>query len=338
MDLFADLGDLQKGVVIHHWDTDGIVSAAMLRNYFRQHYPDKTLDLFMPTITNYYLTDDQYDYLQQQGYQFIVTCDLNFPSTTVQALAQRWPGQVYFFDHHHHPAPHDHVHYYNREHPSCASHIAERLELPYGVLPVIAMVGDREEGIQQDKLYYPHVQAVMAEHHLTFSQLLDARRLIDSNYIVDDYDGIVETIHLLQDDPMAIFTDVRLRDNVAKIDTEIVKWLELEPTKLSDTVWFWEISTHYNILSHITRALSRQFPDKVIFTRQLKNGQYTCYVRRREAALDAREVISYAHTLGLNSGGKPEVAGIIIPSDQLNTVFPKLQTHLISLAQTPSGQ
>ena len=68
MDVFADIGLLTKGVVIHHWDTDGLVSAALLRNYFRNTFPQKAVDLFMPTITNYYLTTDQYDYLQAQGY------------------------------------------------------------------------------------------------------------------------------------------------------------------------------------------------------------------------------------------------------------------------------
>lgn len=330
--VFADLSSLSKGVVIHHWDTDGIVSAAILRNYFQTQFPEKTLDVFMPSITNYYLTDSQYAYLQQQGYEFIVTCDLNFPSTTVQALAQRWPGQVYFFDHHHHPAPHENVHYYNMEHPACASHIAERLGLPYDLLPVIAMVGDREEGIQQDKTYYPYVREVMAQHNLTFSQLLEARRLIDSNYIVDDYEGIVETIQLLQDDPLAVFSDVRLQTNLTKIDVEIAKLLEQPGEAVAPNVLFWTVQTNYNILSHVTRALSRQFPNKIIFTRQLKQDQYTCYIRRKELSFDARDMIAFAHSLGLNSGGKPEVAGIIIPEAQLSTVFPQIQTKLIELS------
>lgn len=329
--LFEDIGSLKKGVVIHHWDTDGLVSAALLRNYFRNTFPQKSVDLFMPTITNYYLTDDQYDYLQAQGYEFIITCDLNFPSDTVQGLAKRWPGQVYFFDHHHHPAAHDNVHYYNAMHPACASHIAERLGWPYDPLPVIAMVGDREETIQQDKLYYPQVQAVMAESGLTFSQLLEARRLIDSNYIVDDYNGIIETIQLLQDDPLAVFTDTRLRSNVEKIDQALVSLVTAAPTKLSDQVWYWEIETHFNILSQVTRALSRQHPAVVVFTRQLKNNQYTCYIRKRNAAFDARQIIAYANELGLNSGGKEEVAGIIIPTDRLAEAFPKIQQHLLKL-------
>lgn len=334
MDLFADLGSLTKGVVVHHWDTDGLVSAALLRNYFQQHYPEKKLDLFMPTITNYYLTADQYDYLQQQGYEFVLTCDLNFPVDTVEQLAKQWPGQVYFFDHHHHPQPYEQVHYYNQEHPACASHIAQLLGLPYDLLPVMAMVGDREEAIQADRQFYPAVQAVLSDHALTFAQLLEARRLIDSNYIMDDYTGIVETIQLLQDDPLAVFTDVRLQTNLRTIDSEITQLVERPAEQFSDQVWFWEITTHYNLLSHITRALSRHYPNKVIFTRQLKHDQVTCYVRRKHHPLDVRTVIAYAHELGLNSGGKPEVAGIIIPEYKLTELFPQIKAKLIALAQS----
>lgn len=331
MDIFGDAAQLRKGVILHHWDTDGIVSAAVLRNYFRVHLPNVKLELFMPTITNYYITEDQFDYLRQQSYEFAVTCDLNLPADVVQRLAQLWPGQVYFIDHHHHPAPHPNVHYYNKPHPACASHIAELLGLPNDLLPVLAMVGDREESIQQDKQFYPYVQAMMAEHNLTFSQLLHARRLIDSNYIMDDYQGIQETIQLLQDDPLAIYSDVRLEQNIKKIDATIAELVAQPAQQLSSSLWFWEISTPLAILSHVTRSLSRQYPNSVIFTRQHKAGQYTCYVRRRDAKFDARDIIAYAHELGLNSGGKEEVAGIIIPENKLETIFPQLQAKLLAL-------
>ncbi len=329
--IFLDTIGLKRGVVIHHWDTDGIVSAAIVRRYFSHHWPDVKLDLFMPTITNYYLTEDQLNYLQQQGYQFVVTCDLNFPADTVQSLAQRWPEQVYFFDHHHHPAPHSNVHYYNKPHPACASHLAVLLNLPYDLLPVIAMVGDREEAIQQDEIYYPYVRAVMAEYQLTFGQLLEARRLIDSSYMVDDYAGIAETVQLLQDDPIAILSDVRLQDNLHKIEAEIERCAAQPPTAVAPKLMFWEISTPLHILSHVTRHLSRQYPEAVIFTRQQTHQQFTCYIRRRQHSLDVRLMIKFAHSLGLNAGGKEEVAGIIIPAERLNEFFPKIQAELIRL-------
>jgi len=329
MDPFVPIQGRRKGVIIHHWDTDGIVSAAILRNYFAEHYPDKTLELFTPGITNYYLTDEQFAYLQAQQYEFVLTCDFNLPADMVQRLAQLWPNQVYFFDHHHHPAPHPNVHYFNKLHPACASHICEVLNLPYDLLPVIAMVGDREEGIQQDQEFYPFVQAAMAENNITFSELLRIRELIDSNYIMDDYAGISETIKLIQDDPLAVLNDVRLLANVSTIAQTVEHYITQSPQQLSNTVYAWEISTKFNVLSHITRHLSRAYPDKIIFTRQQKGEHTTCYVRRRSNQFDVRQMIEYAHSLGLNAGGKEEVAGIIIPQVQLDEYLPKIQQHLL---------
>lgn len=334
MNPFASILGRKKGVIIHHWDTDGIVSAAILRNYFAEHYPDKTVELFVPEITNYFLTEEQFAYLQAQHYDFVLTCDFNLPADMVQRLAELWPDQVYFFDHHHHDQPYDTVHYYNKLHPACASYICEVLGLPCDLLPVIAMVGDREEGIQQDATFYPYVQAVVADNNITFSELLQIRELIDSNYIMDDYAGIMETIKLVQDDPLAVLNDVRLQTNLSTIAQTVEQYVTQPPQQLSNVVSAWEISTKYNVLSHITRHLSRAYPDKIIFTRQRKGDQTTCYIRRRTLAFDVRQMIEFAHSLGLNSGGKEEVAGIIIPQARLEEFLPKIQQHLLDISAT----
>lgn len=332
MEVFADLNPAHtKGVIIHHWDTDGLVSASILLNYFQQQMPNKKMELFVPTITNYYLTEDQSAYFQQQGYQFALTCDINFPEDTVNGLAQTFPNQVYMFDHHH-QTPYTQVHYFNQPHPACASFINELLGFaPDDLLPVIAIVGDREEAIQNDPVYYPRVQAVMAKYNLTFSQLLDMRQLIDSNYIVDDYEGIQETIALLRDDPMAVLTDVRLRTNLEQIENVLTEITQQSPEKVNTQVLFFELENSYNILSHATRALSRAHPDKVIFTRQYKNNQYTCYMRRRDHTVDMRDMIAYARGLGLNAGGKEEVVGIIVPKNRMAEVFPQLRNQISQL-------
>lgn len=331
MNVFETLTNEQtKGVIIHHWDTDGIVSAALLLTYLHEHYPDKKVELFVPTITNYYLTEEQFAYFKQQGYQFALTCDINFPEETVNGLAETFPNQTYMFDHHH-QTPYTNVHYFNEPHPACASYINDLLGFSNTIQSVIAIVGDREEAIQQDATYFPRVQEVMEKYGLTFTQLLEARQLIDSNYIVDNYAGMADTVQLVKDDPLAILTDVRLRENVTTINETLGHITEQEPTKLSDLVYYFEIDSPFNILSHATRALSRQYPDKIIFTRHFKNDQYTCYVRRRDVAYDMTNMIAYARGLGLNSGGKEDVVGIIIPKEQLAEIFPKIQAQLKSI-------
>ncbi|MBI2415393.1 MAG: DHH family phosphoesterase [Candidatus Kerfeldbacteria bacterium] len=331
MDPFQTLTTSQRhGVIIHHWDTDGLCSAAVLFNYLAERFPEKKLTTFVPTITNYYLTAQQLQQLSDAQYQFAITCDINFPEQTVNGLARVWPDQTYIFDHHH-QTPYRQVHYFNQPHPACASFITATLGLANNLLAAIAMVGDREESIQQDTQYYPWVAEMMQQYNISFAQLLTLRRLIDSNYMVDDYSGMHDTIQLLRHDPLALLTDVKLENNLQQIGGEIDRLLEQAPQALSNQVLFLDLHTSLNILSHVTRNISRQYPDKIIFTRQLKADQYTCYIRRRQLQYDMRQLIQFARDLGLNAGGKEEVVGIIIPREQLNEIFPKLQAKVASI-------
>ena len=328
--VFGDITETQiTGVIVHHWDTDGIVSAAILQNYFAEFLPSKTLDTFTPTITNYYLTDAEMDRLQEK-YDFVLTCDINFPEGTVNGLAKRFPGQVYMFDHHH-QTPYSQVHYYNEAHPACASYINDLLGLPNGVLPVIAIVGDKEEAVQNDPVYYPRVEEIMQQHDLSFMELLGARQLIDSSYIVDDYDGMRATVQLLRHDPLAVLTDAKLQENVDNVTATLAEISEIIPDSVSAITSFFSINSQYNILSHATRNLSRQYPDRIIFTRQFKNDQYTLYVRRRDLDYDMTNMIAFARELGLNSGGKDDVVGIIIPKDDIDQVFSKVRQKLATI-------
>lgn len=324
--------DAKKGVIIHHWDTDGMVSAALLRDFFKREYPNITLDLFVPTITNYYLTAEQINALSQASYDFVMTCDINFPESTINDLAEAWPGQTYIFDHHH-QAPFTNVHYYNKPYPACAAYINDLLGFPNTLQAVIAIVGDKEEAVQQDLEFYPRVEEIMQQYSLSFTQLLEARQLIDSNYIVDDYEGMSATVELLETDPMAVLTDTRLRQNIQQIDDTLAHIVEQPAVQWSEYVSYFDLHNTFNILSHATRALSRQFPEQVIVTRQFKNDQYTFYMRRRDAAVDMRDMIAFARELGLNSGGKEDVVGIIVDKAAVETVMPKLQEQIIQLAK-----
>lgn len=332
MNIFTNLDPKStKGVVIHHWDTDGLTSAALFLNYFSKQFSHIQLDPFVPVIGNYYLKDDQYEYLRQQGYQFAITCDINFPALTVQHLAQLFPNQVYMIDHHK-QLPYTEVHYYNEPYPSCATYVNTLLEQPNNILSVLGLVGDKEELIQQDKTFFPQVQEMMDQHDLTFAQLLDMRRLVDSNYIMNDYTGMLETIHLLRHDPLAIFTDVRLQNHLQAITDELERLLAESLQPLTDTVMMLSVDTHMQVLSHITRVLSREHPDKVIFTHQNQGEQITCYIRRRSVNYDMGNIITYARSLHLNAGGKDDVVGIIVPIGRWDEILPQLQDKLKTIA------
>ncbi|MFA5995854.1 MAG: DHH family phosphoesterase [Patescibacteria group bacterium] len=331
MAIFSNLQvNLKKGVIIHHWDTDGLVSAALLLNYFQQQYPEKKVELFTPVFGNYYLTTEQYDYLQQQGYQFVITCDINFPAETITQLAKLFPEQIYVIDHHR-KTDYSGAQYFHENIPACAALITKLLNLSNNLLMVLGLVGDKEELIQADKIYYPIVQEVMADYNLTFTQLLELRRLIDSNYITNDYVGMLETIALLQTDPLSLLNDVRLQEHLVTINAEIQHLINKSVEQLSAKVKLLVVDTQLQVLSQVTRHLSRQYPADIIFTYQVTAAQVNCYVRRRNSTVAVSSLIDWAHDLNLNAGGKPEVVGIIVPLAHWATILPKLQAKLLTL-------
>jgi hypothetical protein len=54
-----------KGVLIHHWDTDGLCSCAILRKELRNQGHDKGWTYFMPRIGNYFLTEKEMRWLEE---------------------------------------------------------------------------------------------------------------------------------------------------------------------------------------------------------------------------------------------------------------------------------
>jgi single-stranded DNA-specific DHH superfamily exonuclease len=60
----------EKGLIIHHWDTDGISSAALLLQYLRKEKNKLDIKNYTPPIGNYRLSDDEIEKISSNS-QFI---------------------------------------------------------------------------------------------------------------------------------------------------------------------------------------------------------------------------------------------------------------------------
>ncbi|MBU0731567.1 DHH family phosphoesterase [Patescibacteria group bacterium] len=306
-----DLKGKKKGLIIHHWDTDGLCSAAMLWKFLRDSDPDIDAVLMTPTISNYFLTDAEYAKIKGEEYDYIITCDINFPADVVEKLKEICP-EILIFDHHH-QKPIDGVFYVNKKYPGCSYIIDEYLGTAPSLLGVMGMVGDKEEGIQEDKEFYPYVEEVLKKEDLTLNELLIMRRYIDSLYIIEDYKNMDPTVELLADDPKEILNDENLANNVQRIDQEVTHYMEVEPKDLGDDILEFNLDSEFNILSHTTRGLAREYNDKIVFVHQEKPDRVLVYVRRTDLDKDMQKIIDFARAKDFSAGGKPEVVGIIVP-------------------------
>ena len=88
--MFDDLKG--NGLILHHWDTDGICSAALLLDYLK----DKKIVNKTPEIGNYYITPKELEVFTK--YDYIIIADIAFPTSDIDILSRN--SKVVIFDHH----------------------------------------------------------------------------------------------------------------------------------------------------------------------------------------------------------------------------------------------
>lgn len=319
------LKQYKKGLIIHHWDTDGLCSAALLLNFFNQLDSNLKIDLLTPTINNYFLKKSEYQAIVNANYDFIVTCDINFDEQVVTKLSDIKPGKVFIFDHHI-QKPIAGVFYYNKPYPSCSLVLREYLQQEFSLLSILGAIGDKEEKIRQDEHYWPGIKKILEQNNLSFPQALQMRNLIDSCYMADDYSGISDTIKILQDDSLQVLEDENLQKNYTKIQQELSHIVEQEAAEeIDDKVFIFNIQSSFNIISHSTRGLARIYPRKIIMSWQYKNKQTNIYIRRRDLDVDLSPLIKWGRDMGFNAGGKQEVVGMIY-----NGEFSEIKDHIVN--------
>ena len=144
------LKDLEgKGLIIHHWDTDGICSAKLLIEYLK----DKQIDNKTPVIGNYYLTDEELS--KYSKYDFIIIADMSLPEENILYLAKT--AKVMIFDHHLGKVI-DQVFHHNPIikgespdlYPSASWIINDYLENDINLYALLGIIGDHEQKIKNN--------------------------------------------------------------------------------------------------------------------------------------------------------------------------------------------
>ncbi len=318
MDFKTTITDVQPQTVaiLHHWDTDGLASAALFAAYIQEQSPKTVLQFFHPTINNYFLTPHEYTEIEQCAPDVLIVTDLNFAVDVIEQLEQQH-AQVFVFDHHSQTADIQRPGKQDSSYPGCSYLVAEYLQSPLQLVGVLGMVGDQEEKLKDNDQYYQIVEQVMKEQEISFDELLRITKLMDTAYVVGDTESFVGIIQLLQQDPKVLLTHSGLLQNEERIKKEMEKELATELKEHGSRVLFHSIASDFSLISEITRALARQHPEQIIVTEQERGDDSSLYVRRRDSDYDCGAVVQLARERGYNAGGKAEVAGIVLPTSDL---------------------
>jgi hypothetical protein len=309
--MFEDLNG--SGLLIHHWDTDGICSARLLLEKLPNDIVNKT-----PVLGNYFLTEEELS--AYSSYDFVIVVDMALPEENILRLVKH--TKVLIFDHHLQP-PIPGVFHQNPIgqgkdpllYPSASWIVNEFLGNPVNMFALLGIVGDYEKRIQTNKAFYGLITDFCERQRLTFDEFLMMVYLLDSNYKVGDRKAVEETPHLLLEytDAHRILQNIRWKNNLTLLEKEIAKHIDA-PSEEKEHVLLKRIHTKFNIISTVTRKIAwNTGKDTVVVNTGFFKDRDQIYVR---SGKDLQPLIQQGKMLGYRCGGKKEVLGAVVPKER----------------------
>jgi hypothetical protein len=306
--MFDDLKG--PGLLIHHWDTDGVCSARLLLEKLPKGIVNKT-----PILGNYFLTDEELTVYS--SYDFIIIADMALPEENIVYLAKH--AKILIFDHHLQPLIpgvfHQNPIGQGKDpllYPSASWIVNDFLGNPVNLFALLGIVGDHEKRIQTNKTMYGLINDFCAQQHLMFDDLLMMVYLLDSSYKVGDCKAVEEIPHLLLEytDAQRILQNIRWKNNLSLLEKEITKYIEA-PFEEKEHVLLKRIHTKFNIISTVTRKIAWKLgKDTVVVNTGFFKDMDQIYVR---SGKDLQPLIQQGKMFGYRCGGKKEVLGAVVP-------------------------
>ncbi len=289
-------------MIIHHWDTDGIASAAI---YMNIHGEDR---LFTPKIGNYYLDDEDLSEIARE--MKIVVLDMNLPD--VGKFCKN--AEIYIYDHHKaHPVlcAKEHFNPYLRgdTYPSTTTVLMERFSYSPDYLVALGVVGDVGHTAKKIK-EWPIISKVLKDENLKFDDLLVASGLLDSSFKLNKREEVMENVYLAKNGIEEILQCERLHRNLEVITVEIEKFVDMAEDR--GEYYFLIMQSTHHIISSVTRKLVWEHGKAAIVINK-RDDRDEFYIRAPSQDFNAYPIIDMAKSRGYKAGGKREVMGAILP-------------------------
>lgn len=314
-----------SGILIHHWDTDGICSVRLLLEKLPKNVLNKT-----PVLGNYFLTEEELT--SYASYDFVIVVDMALPEENIKWLAKN--AKVLIFDHHlQQPIP-SVVHHNpigNGQDPSLYPSVSwivnDFLGNPVNVFALLGIVGDHEKRIQTNKEFFSKITDFCAQEHFTFDELLMMVYLLDSNYKVGDRKAVEEAPHLLLEytDARRILQNIRWKNNLVLLEKEIGRFVN-SPGGEQQGILLKRIHTKFNIISTVTRRIAwNSGKDTVVVNTGFFHDNDQVYVR---SGKNLQPLIQHGKMLGYRCGGKSEVLGAVLPKEKTESFIHEIMKFL----------
>ncbi|MFO7990709.1 MAG: single-stranded DNA-specific exonuclease [Thermoplasmata archaeon] len=325
------VGD-RDGLLLHHWDTDGMVSAALILKELENH---AEFTKFTPSIGNYLLNDEDRKKIEDIDPEFTIVVDMALPEDSINFLKKF--GEVFIFDHHLQER-HDVVIHHNpiingespKSYPSASWVINEYIGDEPSLLSILGAFGDREQKLKENPYAMDTINGVLEKLDARFDEVLRCAYYLDSNYKVGDRKAVTDSPDFLKDVdyPSQILGREDLKENYEDLNKAIEEESSGELEKVKDNVFYREMESPYNIISTVTRKLawSRDGNIIIVANSEYKEGETQVYIRG--PIPDSEKIIQMVKKDGYSAGGKSDVVGMVIPTEEKNRLMDEIKNHL----------
>ena len=303
-----------RGLIIHHWDADGICSARLLLEHMRREVDNRT-----PRIGSYHLTEEELE--ESSTYDLVIVVDMALPEGEILRLAE--DAEVVIFDHHLQPEIGAVAHHNPvirgaspEEYPSASWVVNECLGNEVNLYALLGVVGDREDRIRENEVFWSIISDYCGENGLEFGEMLRMAHLLDSNYKLGDRGAVEEAPRLLLgcSGPEDILGNPEWNENLRILAEEIQRQLDAPSEEVRGVV-VKRMDTGYNVISTITRRLAWEGGrDTVVVNTGLFEDADQVYARSR--GRDMGPIIRRGRALGFRAGGKEDVLGAVVPKEK----------------------
>jgi single-stranded DNA-specific DHH superfamily exonuclease len=321
--MHIELKDNDNILILHHWDCDGLCSAAMLCKYLIETNKNINIEFITPKIGNYFLGKQDYKKIMRKNRNIFFVVDMALPRQDILTLKEYF-GNIIIFDHHKQEIIKEVIHINpnagnkgkSLDFPSTGWVINNYFNKPQDILAVLGAIGDQEERIIDNET----VKRVLESEKTDFNSCTKLVNNIDSNYILNNNHGIKRIVNFLSKNKgkiLELLNDEKLLSNIAMIDKEISSAINNDSKKVQwEKIIIKEINTEHHIISNITRLLSNKYKSFLVIVINSYNNMANLYFRVSEMDTDLYELIKFAQKKGYNAGGKREVAGIFVPREK----------------------
>jgi hypothetical protein len=311
----------KKVLIIHHWDCDGLCSAALISGYLKEINSEIKIEFFLPKIGYYFFQEDDFLKIKKIGPDLIFIIDMAFQVRDVIKL-KTFVEKLYIFDHHkqeiikevNHSNPFSSNNIDSLSFPSTGWVVNDFFKKEQNLLSVLGAIGDQESKVSEN----PVVKKILNESGFSFDDCTKIVQSIDSCYITDNAEEIYRVIDILKNkelDIRSILDNSQFLKNKKIINKKIEEIMDENFLKDDiKKIIFKRIKCNFQIISGITRKISAGFPDYLVITiNESDNDLANIYFRTGNLNADLTPIISYAKSKKYNAGGKKEVVGIFCP-------------------------